>query len=352
MVAFENDSDRFVPEWGELLELGPIAPAAVRLRRAGALRRRARRRGAPAARRPPAPGRLRPDLLRRRRARLSVPLSRAGRTQRDPLAPGSGRRRSRPSRGGSRRTSPSTGCALLDEAALRCAYRDGLEPYVLHHYLDKPWIEPMYHGIYSQLLARCLLGPGLAIRVDEREVPLRFREGALARLERARVGIPDLVGWKLGACCRTRSLGGSTSAGVAARPPDERRLLLGQRPGLLPGVGRARQLAAPARPPPAGLRPRLRHDFVPARAARPRGDDRGRSRRRRAEPAEARRPARPPSRDDGPARRRHHRHAPARRADRDGRRGPARRLREREPALLLRVGRAARASAMSARGPT
>ena len=41
---------------------------------------------------------------------------------------------------------------------LRCAYDDGTEPYVIHQFVRKPWLEPMYHGIYSQLLSRLWLG--------------------------------------------------------------------------------------------------------------------------------------------------------------------------------------------------
>jgi len=79
--------------------------------------------------------------------------------------------------------------------ALRCSYPDGVEPYVLHQYLKKPWLEPMYHGIYSRLLARLLLGPDLAVSVPESAVPLRMRRGFLAGLERKRVDLQDLVRW-------------------------------------------------------------------------------------------------------------------------------------------------------------
>jgi hypothetical protein len=196
VIAFENDSDRFVPEWGEVLELGPIRRrpyVSVGLVLFGG-----------------EPGRETLRLLDDRQRRVDM-----GRTFYGTDEPGypfiypeqdvlnailSTRIGPDEVKTLSRRLMPNQpfeGLELVDEPTLRCAYRDGLEPYVLHHYLFKPWIEPMYHGIYSRLLARCLLGPGLAIRVDEREVPLRFREGALARLERARVGIPDLVGWKL-----------------------------------------------------------------------------------------------------------------------------------------------------------
>ena len=92
---------------------------------------------------------------------------------------------------------PFRGLRLLDQRALRCAYEDGEQPYVVHHYIRKPWLEPMYHGLYSRLLARLLLEPDVAVRVPESEVPLRMRSGPLARLERHRVDVQDLVRWYL-----------------------------------------------------------------------------------------------------------------------------------------------------------
>ena len=44
-------------------------------------------------------------------------------------------------------------------SGLRCVDRDGIEPYVIHQFVRKPWIEPMYHGIYSELLRRAWLEP-------------------------------------------------------------------------------------------------------------------------------------------------------------------------------------------------
>jgi hypothetical protein len=95
-------------------------------------------------------------------------------------------------------TPPFRRLRLLDERALRCAFPDGIEPYVLHQFVRKPWLEPMYHGIYSRLLARLLLGDDLAIRVPETEVPLRMRGGLRARAERAVVNVRDLGRFYLG----------------------------------------------------------------------------------------------------------------------------------------------------------
>ena len=78
---------------------------------------------------------------------------------------------------------------------LRSAYDDGTEPYVIHQFVRKPWLEPMYHGIYSRLLSRLWLGPDVPVKLPEREVPLRMRNGLVARLERRRVDVLDLARW-------------------------------------------------------------------------------------------------------------------------------------------------------------
>ncbi len=65
---------------------------------------------------------------------------------------------------------------------------------MLHHFHRKPWIDPIYHGLYSRLLARLLLGREIAIEVGEAAVPLRMRAGPLARAERARVDALDVFG--------------------------------------------------------------------------------------------------------------------------------------------------------------
>jgi hypothetical protein len=90
---------------------------------------------------------------------------------------------------------PFTRLRLLDEAALRCAYHDGVEPYVIHHFIVKPWLESIYHGIYSRLLARLLTGDDVPVRVPAEEVPLRMRRGLRAAVERGRVNVVDLTRW-------------------------------------------------------------------------------------------------------------------------------------------------------------
>ena len=93
------------------------------------------------------------------------------------------------------RHQPYRGLRIVDERRLRCAYDDGVEPYVLHHYLEKPWVKPMYHGIYSRLLSRLWLGEDVAIPIAEADVPARMRRGARAMIRRTAVNAIDLARW-------------------------------------------------------------------------------------------------------------------------------------------------------------
>jgi hypothetical protein len=93
---------------------------------------------------------------------------------------------------------PFGGLEVLDDTSLRCAYPDGSEPLVAHFILPaKPWQRPMYHGVYSELLKRALVGDGLAIELPAELVPLRFRDGAAAGLARARIHARDRLGWRV-----------------------------------------------------------------------------------------------------------------------------------------------------------
>jgi hypothetical protein len=95
-------------------------------------------------------------------------------------------------------TPPFRGLRVADEAALRCRYRDGAEPYVVHQYVRKPWLEATYHGVYSRLLRRLLIGDDVAVRPPEEAIPTRMRRGARAGAERARVNATDFLRWRLG----------------------------------------------------------------------------------------------------------------------------------------------------------
>ncbi len=95
-------------------------------------------------------------------------------------------------------TPPFRGLRIADAASLRCVYRDGTSPFVLHQYVRKPWLEATYHGAYSRLLRRLLLAADVAIRPPQGELPLRLRRGLLARLDRTRVNAADFMRWHLG----------------------------------------------------------------------------------------------------------------------------------------------------------
>ena len=71
---------------------------------------------------------------------------------------------------------PFSGLKVVDEATLRCAWEDGTEPYVIHHYLTtKPWLKPTYDGPYSRLLRRLLARGDVAVRVPRRQIPFHLR---------------------------------------------------------------------------------------------------------------------------------------------------------------------------------
>jgi hypothetical protein len=197
VVAFENDIQRFVPEWGELLDLGPVrrqpylSSGLVFL--GGAQGEEVLR------------------LMEDRQDRVDFDLTFWRRNVRDyPFLYGDQcvfnailASRVAPDRivGLDNRLAPNPPfrrLRLIDEAAIRCAYRDGTEPYVLHQYIRKPWLDRMYHSVYSRALARVLLGADVAVRVPHGQVPLRMRAGAAARVERTLVNIQDLARWYLG----------------------------------------------------------------------------------------------------------------------------------------------------------
>jgi hypothetical protein len=84
---------------------------------------------------------------------------------------------------------PFPGLHLVDERTLSCRYSDGVQPYVLHHILRKPWLAATRPNVYSRLLPRLLLGADVTLRVDPSRLPLRLREGRLAAADRVRVGV-------------------------------------------------------------------------------------------------------------------------------------------------------------------
>ena len=95
-------------------------------------------------------------------------------------------------------TPPYRRLRLVDVATLCCEFDDGTVPYVLHQFVRKPWLEPMYHGIYPRCLARLLLSDDVAIRVPPEAVPRWMRRGARARAERTVVNVRDLGRYYIG----------------------------------------------------------------------------------------------------------------------------------------------------------
>jgi hypothetical protein len=197
IVAFQNDIDRFVPEWGDLLELGELRRQPYLCSAFVAM--------------PRSPGTEVLELVEDRLARvdfeltcwrensLEYPFLYADQDLLNAILAS----RVEPKRIASldhrlAAATPFGGVEPVDENSLRCAYPDGSEPYLVHASLPaKPWLEPMYHGVYSRLLKRLLTGPDLAIRVPSRELPLRFRDGVLARLDRRRIHVRDRLGWRV-----------------------------------------------------------------------------------------------------------------------------------------------------------
>jgi hypothetical protein len=203
VVAFENHEDRFVPEWGELLELGSVRrqpylcsafvamgadPGDEVLRLMDDRQRRAeyeRSFWSVNVLNEPIPDY--PLLYLDQDVFNAVLASRV-----DPdLVVGLDRRLTA--------LTPFDDLELVDAELPRCRYRDGVEPYLLHHILPgKPWLEPMPDGVYARLLRRLLVGQGLAIEVPERAVPMRLRNGPVAALERRRSHLAVRLRWEIG----------------------------------------------------------------------------------------------------------------------------------------------------------
>ncbi len=94
---------------------------------------------------------------------------------------------------------PFEGLRVTDERHLRCAYSDGTEPYLVHGSLPfKPWLEPIYDGVYSRLLRRALGGPDVAISLPADSIPLSLRKSPLGFAERQRVKARQQIRWRLG----------------------------------------------------------------------------------------------------------------------------------------------------------
>ncbi|HEX6116094.1 MAG TPA: hypothetical protein VFY99_03270 [Solirubrobacterales bacterium] len=100
---------------------------------------------------------------------------------------------------------PFAGLRVEDERTLRCAYADGSEPLGIHHWNAKPWLERTHHGVYSRLLRRLLVGPDVAIRVPDDQIPLRLRTGPFAWAERTAVNARERLRWHVAAPLAARA---------------------------------------------------------------------------------------------------------------------------------------------------
>jgi hypothetical protein len=105
---------------------------------------------------------------------------------------------------------PFEDLAVIDEQRLRCRYSDGVEPYLLHHVLAKPWSAHTSTNTYSRFLRRLLLGPGVDLQLLPNQVPVRLRGGGAAaaarlnahvrasiRAQRGRLGLRRRLLWAL-----------------------------------------------------------------------------------------------------------------------------------------------------------
>jgi hypothetical protein len=196
VVAAEDGLDRYVPEWGELLGLGPARPGPYvcsGLVLAGG-----------------SPGDELLSLIDAGQKRVVYERTYYG--ENDPAYPfrfpeqdvlnAILRSRFDPDtlvaiEGRLAVTPPFSGLRVIDERTLRCAFDDGTEPYVLHHHGPKPWLERLYHGVYSRLLRRLLVRDDVAVKPRRGEVPLRLRTGPLAYADRQLANARWLVRWHL-----------------------------------------------------------------------------------------------------------------------------------------------------------
>jgi hypothetical protein len=194
VVAMENDMDRFVAQWGEVLGLGEVRrqpyvssglvllgqPIGTRvLTQVDGLAQR-----------------VNPALTVRKGGDPSYPLHYpeqdilnavlASRVDADRTVALSHRLAPYP---------PFPGVRVVDKRTLRCSYRDGTQPFALHHFGTKPWLEPARDGPYSRLLRRLLTGPDVPIPIDERELPSRLRSGFRPWLGRKRVDASETFHW-------------------------------------------------------------------------------------------------------------------------------------------------------------
>lgn len=75
---------------------------------------------------------------------------------------------------------------VCDEGSARCRYPDGEEPFLLHHVIRKPWLDPTRANPYTTLFLRLLLESDVPIRLTRRDLPLHLRSRTYWSMARAR----------------------------------------------------------------------------------------------------------------------------------------------------------------------
>lgn len=182
VVAFVNDPpnhERFFPEWGPRLDLGPLRRQPYV--NAGQLLVPASLREKLLPRWTKGQGRVREEETRYGGARITDPFyfadqdvlnaTLAAEIAADDLAIMEHRLAPHP---------PFSGLRLEDESSLLVRYSDGTAPFLLHHTLQKPWIAATRWNTYAALLPRLLLAEDVPVRLRAQELPPRLRGGSLA----------------------------------------------------------------------------------------------------------------------------------------------------------------------------
>ena len=78
---------------------------------------------------------------------------------------------------------------VQDASRLVCAYTDGTAPYLLHHILHKPWLAPTRSSPYTTLFTRLVTASDVTIRLHKSEIPLRLRDSPLAAVDKIRAAV-------------------------------------------------------------------------------------------------------------------------------------------------------------------
>jgi hypothetical protein len=78
---------------------------------------------------------------------------------------------------------PFTGIRRVE--GLRCVGRGDVEPYLLHHFLGKPWLVPTRFNVYVDVLRRVLWDPDAPVALDPHSVPMRLGPSRLSRVDQA-----------------------------------------------------------------------------------------------------------------------------------------------------------------------